>query len=118
MPTKTELGQYAETLACQYLIDQGLQLVERNFRSRGGELDLIMQDRDMWVFVEVRQRVSPQYGSAAETVTRHKQRRLIKAAAYYLQRRRIDAPCRFDVVAINSNHPSDIDWIKDAFQIF
>lgn len=110
-------GKAYEDLACRYLQQQGLRLLERNFRCRGGELDLIMREREFLVFVEVRSRRSTRYGSAAETVTLRKQRRLARAAALYLQRYRIDAPCRFDIVAIDTSHPEPLlRWIKNAFQ--
>lgn len=114
-------GKSAEDLACQYLEQQGLVLVERNFNCKVGELDLIMHDRaqDQVVFVEVRSRANSRYGSPAESVTWRKQQRLLKAAAYYLQRRRLSVSCRFDVVAITrpKNEPTPtLEWIKDAFQ--
>ena len=113
MSYHTHSGYAAENRACDYLTGQGLQLIERNFHSRRGELDLIMRDGEVWVFVEVRQRSSRRYGSAAETVSYRKQTRLLHAASYYLQSRRIEAPCRFDVIAIDGG---DLTWIKDAFQ--
>ncbi len=114
-------GRNAEDLACDYLEGQGLVLIERNYRCRSGELDLVMKDGCAIVFVEVRSRRSNRYGTPAETVTRTKQKRLIRAAARYLLRHRIDAPCRFDVVAVIFQGQVNranwiIDWIKDAFQ--
>ena len=112
-------GKRGEDLACEYLAEQGLVLIERNYRCRTGELDLIMRDGSQVVFIEVRLRRSHRYGHPEETVTRTKQTRLIRAAAFYLQSRRIDSPCRFDVIAIVRN-PSGgtLRWIKDAFQAF
>jgi len=116
-PSKIEAGQSGETSACRYLERQGLTLVERNFRCRAGELDLIMRDGRQLVFVEVRSHHASRYATPAESVTPRKQRRLIHAALYYLQQRRIDAPCRFDVIAITqSQGESRLQWIKDAFQ--
>ncbi|MDQ2696634.1 MAG: YraN family protein [Pseudomonadota bacterium] len=110
-------GEAAEGLACAYLQARGLTLVERNFRCRCGELDLVMRDGAQWVFVEVRLRRSVRFGHPAETVTRAKQRRLIGAASLYLQRHRLDVPSRFDVVAISRhNGRLTLDWIRDAFQ--
>lgn len=100
-----------------HLQAQGLRLKERNYRARGGEIDLIMQQGDTLVFVEVRFRQSVDYGSPAETVTRHKQLRLINAASQYLQRHRLDMPCRFDIVAISGSRQERIEWIQNAFQL-
>ena len=114
MTSTIQQGTAAEDLACQYLEAQGLTLLKRNYRCRIGELDLIMQDGDYLVFVEVRSRHDSCHGTPAETITKTKQRRLIKTAAHYLQKTRADAPCRFDVVAV---HQTDhLEWIKNAFQ--
>ena len=113
-------GAAAEGLACQYLVDRGLRLVARNVRSRGGEIDLVMLDADTVVFVEVRFRTNPRFGSAAESVDLRKQRRLSDCAAYYLQGHPEMAqhPARFDVVAIQPNADSNqLEWIQDAFQL-
>lgn len=117
----TALGNAAESQALAYLQAQGLLLVQRNFRCRSGELDLIMRDAETLVFVEVRSRRSVQYGSPAESVTPAKQRKLLSAAAAYLQRQALDLPCRFDVVAILKSKSAPqlhIEWIKDAFGTF
>ncbi|MCB1823442.1 MAG: YraN family protein [Candidatus Competibacteraceae bacterium] len=111
-------GSAAEDLARRYLEARGLALVARNFRCRGGELDLIMRDGEYLVFVEVRSRRHTRYGTPAESVTRTKQRRLLRAAALYLQRQRLDLPCRFDVVAIlQADGEPRVEWIRDAFQL-
>jgi putative endonuclease len=110
-------GSAAEDLAMEHLLKQGLRLIERNFRTRAGEIDLIMQQGNTLVFVEVRFRQSCHYGSPAETVTAHKQQRLIHTAAHYLQRHRLDLPCRFDIVAISGSRQERIEWVQDAFQL-
>ena len=117
MLSKTLRGKAGEDLACQYLERQGLILVERNYRCRRGELDLIMRDGEQLVFVEVRCHRAGAYGTPAETITRAKQAHLITAARHYLQKRRFDTACRFDVLAITrgSGQPV-VEWIKDAFQ--
>jgi|APFre7841882590_1041340.scaffolds.fasta_scaffold01988_7 putative endonuclease len=110
-------GNAAESLACQYLEEQGLLLVERNYRCRRGELDLVMRDGAYLVFVEVRCRHDGRYGTPAETVTLTKQKRLLRAANFYLQSRRSNAPCRFDIVAITqANGKRALEWIQNAFQ--
>lgn len=113
------VGDDAEERALQHLLRQGLRLVERNYRvaagprARGGEVDLIMLDRDgTLVFVEVRARQSRSHGGAAASVTHGKQRRVIYAAQHYLQRSATPPPCRFDVVAIDAD---SLEWLRGAF---
>ncbi len=118
-PAKQLRGQQAENLVCRYLQAQGLQLVERNYRCKHGELDLIMKHKDSIVFVEVRYRNTLHFGGGVESVDRHKQARLIACAQHYLQHHKLDAtiPCRFDVVAVLATAGEDkAEWIKDAFQ--
>ena len=113
-PSTIQTGEAAEALACRYLEQQGLVLMERNYRCRTGEVDLIMRDGDCIVFVEVRSRHNSRYGTPAETITRTKQRRLCRAASYYLLTHHYNAPCRFDVIAILQQQ--QLEWIRDAFQ--
>lgn len=109
-------GRLAEDFACRYLQQRGLSLLARNYHCRRGEIDLIMKERDSIVFVEVRYRRNARFGTAAETVDRAKQSRLIAAAGYYLLCHAESArrPCRFDVVSITA--PAAVQWIRDAFQ--
>ncbi|MFO7859277.1 MAG: YraN family protein [Ectothiorhodospiraceae bacterium] len=109
---RRDSGARAEDRARRYLEDQGLKLRERNVGSRRGEIDLVMEDGGTLVFVEVRYRRSSRFGSAEATVGPEKQRRLIRAAGAYLQRAGVEAPCRFDVVAVT---PETVTWIADAF---
>lgn len=120
MLSKILQGRAGEALARRYLEQQGLILVERNFRCRRGELDLIMRDGDQLVFVEVRSRRNRGFGTAAETITKTKQNSLIRAAMYYLQLRRWRSiSCRFDVIAITLDPNKNIvEWIKNAFQAY
>lgn len=123
MTTTREQGEYTENLACEFLKNKGLKLVEKNFNSRVGEIDLIMKNNDTLVFVEVRYRKSNNFGSGAESVTASKQKKLIKTASLYLQQhaKLLKYPARFDVVsitgAIESNNINTInfDWIENAF---
>jgi len=118
-------GRQGEDLALEHLRRQGLTLVERNYNSPWGEIDLVMSDAAVLVFVEVRLRAETRYANAAETIGPRKCRRLIRTAEHYLQRHR-PAPARFDVIAITTTGGADsdprridqhrIDWIKDAFQ--
>ena len=111
-------GRKTESTACRHLTKQGLKLLTRNYRSRFGEIDLIMAHRDTLVFVEVRYRNSERYGTPAETVNRRKQEKLRATAEIYLQQHKTVStmPCRFDIVAITGDHGGGrIDWIQDAF---
>ena len=112
------VGQRAEQVVFDYLINRGLRPVTRNFRRRGGEIDLIMLDENCLTFVEVRYRSSPVFASAGHTVDRHKQRKIIRTAALFVARNHHLAAhtMRFDVVAIEGCKESIIDWIKDAFR--
>lgn len=116
--TTQDAGHAAETLACRYLEDRGLTLVARNVRSRFGEIDLVMRERETLVFVEVRRRASERFGGAAETVGARKQQRLRATAEVYLQShpQQSQKPCRFDIVAITDHGAGQrIDWLRDAF---
>ena len=109
-------GRNNEILACQFLKQHKLQLVESNYHCRYGEIDLIMRDSDSLVFVEVRYRARDHFGSAMESVNIHKQRRLIATAKHYLQQTQTPLAARFDVIAISGNgRESNIDWLKNAF---
>ncbi|MEZ5558793.1 MAG: YraN family protein [Pseudomonadales bacterium] len=113
-----ERGRWAESCALAYLNGEGLQLVARNFRVRLGELDLVMLDGPLLVFVEVRYRASTSYGAAHETVTRAKQRRLHAAAELFRARypQLAHRACRFDVVSVTQrNYAPHCNWIRDAF---
>ncbi|WP_144211976.1 YraN family protein [Shewanella donghaensis] len=105
-------GQHAELMARTYLEQQGLQFVVQNQRYRFGEIDLIMRDKQSWVFVEVKYRSSTQFGGALSALSSAQISRIRKAAAQYLQTHKINAPCRFDVIAING---SDIQWLQGCF---
>ena len=118
-PVSKRRGDEAEALALAHLQRQGLRLVERNYRvargprARGGEIDLILRDRDgTLVFVEVRQRSRAGHGGAAASVGGLKQQRLVRAAQHYLLRVAEPPPCRFDVLAIDGEH---IEWLQGAF---
>ncbi|WOT05085.1 YraN family protein [Shewanella youngdeokensis] len=113
MKEKTAVkGQAAEVAARQYLEQHGLKFVEQNARYRFGEIDLIMRDGNDWVFVEVKYRSHTQYGGAVNALSVAQTERLRKAANHYIQLNRIDAICRFDVIAAD---PAGIQWIRDAF---
>jgi putative endonuclease len=115
-----ERGKAAETQACRFLINHGLVLVDRNYRCRHGEIDLIMRDGRCMVFVEVRYRNKHRFAGGAETVDHRKQSKLTATAMHYLQSHPGAAarPARFDVVAIDGGLGEDrVDWIRDAFGV-
>ncbi len=108
-------GAAAEDLALRYLQRQGLRLVARNSRFRGGELDLVMLEGALLVVVEVRARSHPGYASAAESVDARKQRRIIHATQQFLacHAEHGERALRFDVVTFDGN--GQLEWIREAF---
>ena len=115
-------GMHAEALAREYLKGKGLVCLQRNYRCRVGEIDLVMGDGDDIVFVEVRFRSRNDFGSPAESVHRGKQARIIRAAQHYRQRASShrERPCRFDVVSVSPYGANGaqyrLEWITDAFE--
>lgn len=117
-------GAAVETAARRHLLQAGLRDVAANANFRLGELDLVMVDDDAFgepalVFVEVRYRGDSGFGGGAESVDRHKQRKLVRAAELFLlaHRRLADMPCRFDVVEAQGDPDApDLRWIRDAFR--
>lgn len=113
------LGTNAEAAALLWLQQQGLICIQKNFRCKGGEIDLIMRHKDQLVFVEVRLRSKSGFGDAAESVTGRKQRRIILAARHFLlmQPRWQKIACRFDVMAALSTRGSELEWqwLQNAF---
>ena len=105
------LGVKAEQTAADYLVAQGLRLVARNYRCRGGEIDLIMADGASLVFVEVRERAGSAFGGALASITATKQARILLAARHYLARYGIDSACRFDAVLIQGGR---LEWLRAA----
>ncbi len=99
---RQHFGKYGEDLAVAELERRGYAIVDRRYRTHRGEIDIIARDGDTIVFVEVKARLTAECGTAAEAVTRRKQRQLVRMAAEYLARHRLAAsPCRFDVVAVD-----------------
>jgi putative endonuclease len=117
-PAHLRQGRDAEHRACEHLGSHGLTLIERNYRTPFGEIDLIMEHQRTIVFVEVRYRRSQDYGTPAETIDPRKQAKLRATAAHYLQRHKSAAkrPCRFDVVAVSGTTDGEhIQWLQNAF---
>lgn len=109
--TTSARGREAEERAARHLAGCGLRLVERNFRVRGGEIDLICRDGASLVFVEVRQRSRSDFGGAGASITAAKRRRIVLAARHYLLGK-ADCDCRFDCVLIDGTR---LEWVKNAF---
>lgn len=106
-------GVRAEDLCADLLRASGLRVIERNWRCRHGEIDLIAEERGVLVFAEVRMRSGVNFGGAAESVTGAKRARLIAAARLYLMRKP-ESACRFDVFLVG-REPSRVEWIRNAF---
>ncbi|MEO7205423.1 MAG: YraN family protein [Steroidobacteraceae bacterium] len=113
-------GAAAEELAAKFLQMRGLEILARNLRCKAGELDLVCLDEGVLAIVEVRQRGSLEFGGALASVTWTKQRKIIRAAQFFLRREKhwSNFPMRFDVVAIEGlpDGVHRIDWVKDAFR--
>ncbi len=123
-PSTKAVGDAGEDRAAAHLLQAGLTLVTRNYRTPGrggGEIDLVMRDRDgTLVFVEVRQRASATHGGAAASISATKRQRIVFAARHYLMRCATCPPCRFDVVCVqgDANDPSQppaVEWLRAAF---
>ena len=106
-------GARAEDLCAELLRAAGMRLLERNWRCRLGEIDLIAEEDGMVVFAEVRQRSSTGFGGAGESITSAKRGRLLAAARLYLSGRP-EAHCRFDVFLVEGEM-RQVRWIRDAF---
>lgn len=123
--TSHSRGQHAENACCEYLQEQGLKLLEKNYRGHQGEIDIIMQDKSILVFIEVRFRKNNLYGGALESITSKKKHRITATAKQYLQNKTNIKNGRIDVVAmsqkphntasINFKDDYDFEWIKNAF---
>lgn len=115
--TTRSTGIHFENIAEAYLTEQGLSLVERNFRLDNGEIDIIMQDNETWVFVEVKFRFDASFEHPLNQLRQGQLERIRRTAKVFLYFQGLSeylTPCRFDVVAITAK-PYDVIWIKDAF---
>ena len=118
-PSAQAHGQLAEERAGAWLATNGLKILARNVRCRGGELDLICLEGDTLVFVEVRLRTNPHFGCAAESITAAKRRRIIFAAKWWFLRAgrtHRNRPCRFDAVLFDNGVTAEPQWIRGAFE--
>lgn len=109
-----KIGNAYEEIAAKYLVNKGYNILERNFRTRYSEIDIIAKDGETYVFCEVKYRSSNRFGSPLDAVDIRKQKRISKAAIYYCMVKRIyNKPCRFDVIAVYSD--DEIEHIEDSF---
>ena len=117
--SRQSLGKHGEDLACRELLRLGYAILDRRYRTRIGELDIVARDGETVVFVEVKARGSGRCGAAAEAVTPLKRRKLAQMAADYVARRRLErSPCRFDVVAVEVGHPAPrVTIFRSAFSV-
>ena len=118
-PDRRARGDAVEAAALRFLEARGLRLLARNAHSRGGEVDLVMDDAGTVVFVEVRYRAAAAFGGGVASVDAGKQRRLVHAAHTFLARhpQHANAPCRFDVMAASGDPATPaFDWLRDAFR--
>ncbi len=109
---KRKTGTYYEEAVCHYLMENGLEIVEKNFRCRFGEIDIIAKEKEYFVFIEVKYRKDERYGTALEAVNRKKQRTICKCADCYCMLHKEATIRRYDVVGIQNE---EIIWVKDAF---
>lgn len=107
-------GSAAEDAAAAFLAGRGLELLERNYRCRFGEIDLVLRDGPTLVFVEVRYRGNAAFGGAAESITASKREKLLRTARHYMAAHRRFPACRFDAVLLNGDRP-EIEWVMNAF---
>ena len=115
---RQRLGEQGETLACEALEKRGYAIVERRYRTRFGEIDVIADDRGTVVFVEVKTKTDCSFSDPVESVTKQKQRRLVSMAEQYVACKRLDnMSCRFDVVTVDASvRPSRVTIYQDAFR--
>lgn len=119
-PSRSEVAKIGEELAAAHLKKKGYQILVQNYRALRGEIDLVAQDGNRIVFVEVKTRRSLKFGLPQEAVTPRKQQQISKIALAYLQARDLlNAPCRFDVIAIRLSSQLKLlhlEHIKNAFE--
>ncbi len=113
-----KLGQRGEDLAAVYLQKKGYKIIQRNYKTQIGEIDIIARDRDVLVFIEVKTRESLEYGQPFESVNKNKRRKIANVAMLYLKRLKDIPPCRFDVVSVYYEQGrAEFELIQDAFEM-
>ncbi len=114
-PSTQALGDWGEEEAARYLTQRGLRVVDRHYRQKWGEIDLICRHEETWVFVEVKTRLHLSQPSAVDAVTPRKRQRLARAAMSYMKWKRLEGcSMRFDLVLIEAGQ---MEWIPDAFEL-
>ena len=116
-PSTTTVGHIAEDAAVTFLNSKGLKLIERNFRSKHGEVDLIMQDRNCTVFVEVRYRKNTDFLNPLESINQKKVNNIINCCNFYIQKSKAGVDSyRFDIITITGELKNpEIEWYENAF---
>ncbi len=115
---KKLLGREGEDLAARFLMKQGYRILERNYSTRSGEIDLVALHDGAVVFVEVKTRTSHAFGAPELAVNPRKQQRMVKAALAYIKYKKLhQVPCRFDVVAITTAAEQEVEHIRNAFEM-
>lgn len=112
------LGKEGEDRAARFLMKQGYRIIERNYGTRSGEIDLIALHDGVVVFIEVKTRTSDAFGAPELAVNHRKQQRMVKAALGYIKYKKLhQVPCRFDVVAITAAADKEVELIQNAFEM-
>jgi putative endonuclease len=116
---KQKTGKKGESIAARLLRKKGYQILEQNYRTRLGEIDIIARDRNTLVFVEVKARSSNRFGHPKSAITPQKQRKISMVALHYLKiTNQMRSKARFDVIAISSTHTSQkVELIRNAFDL-
>ncbi|OGL41716.1 MAG: YraN family protein [Candidatus Schekmanbacteria bacterium RBG_16_38_11] len=117
MEERREFGNKGEDLACKFLEKNGYKIIERNYRNRTGEIDIIARDKDDMVFIEIKTKLSKDFAQPELSVNPSKQKKIVKTALVYLMEKNINKTgCRFDVVGITGEKENTkIELIKNAF---
>jgi putative endonuclease len=111
------LGKAGEDKAARFLLNKGYRIIERNYSTRNGEIDLIAMHDGVLVFIEVKTRTNDAFGAPQHAVNQRKQQRMVKAALAYINYKKIhQIPCRFDVVAITTSAEKEVELIQNAFE--
>ncbi len=117
--TSHNKGKITEEFAKQYLLQHGLTFIDSNVHCRQGEIDLVMKDKQTFVFVEVKYRKNNLYGGAVSAVSYSKQNKIKHCVAFFLQKANLseyNTPCRFDVIALEGDiSQPQVTWLKNAF---
>ena len=118
LPDTRAQGRLGEDEAEQWMVERGYRILERNYSCRSGEIDRIAELGGVLCFVEIKARANRAFGEAVEAISLKKQRRIARAASYYLARNPTDQPCRFDVLALDLEAGGWVfTWVPDAFQL-